>query len=347
MPLGSLTHQEGGSSRRRPQTAQRRSFPGPYAALITALSALALPRLLIACAARISDAASLSPIAAPQATPLAIAADSSPTNAALSTAQAAFVTPSPSSPLSAPVVPTPTTPPACLSQPGQIIVTELLDAALPRSLPYRIYLPPCYGRAGAAGYPTLYLLHGLERTDSQWDDLRADEVAGEMITGGDAPPFLLVMPWERKGLDFEAAVVDYLIPAVEREYSARPERSARAIAGISRGAGWALRIALNHPQVFAAAGLHSPAVLPPDLFTLPGLLESLAPSDLPALWIDIGDRDPLRASAEQLTALLDEAAVTYTWRLYPGRHTEAYWAAHMQVYLRWQVARWGAAAGDG
>jgi enterochelin esterase-like enzyme len=225
-------------------------------------------------------------------------------------------------------------------------VTELLDPGLPRSLPYRIYLPPCYGQPKAGGYPALYLLHGLERTDSQWDDLGADETAFKLIAAGDAPPFLLVMPWERKGLDFEAAVVDYLLPAVERQYAARSDRSARAIAGISRGAGWALRIGLNHPELFAAVGLHSPAVLPPDLFTLPARLDSLAPGELPALWIDIGERDSLRSSVDQLTALLDEHGVSYTWRLYPGGHTEDYWAAHMQVYLRWQVARWAVTAED-
>jgi len=221
-----------------------------------------------------------------------------------------------------------------------VVVTELVDPALPRSLPYRIYLPPCFGLPETKGYPVLYLLHGLDRTDSQWDDLGADEAADRLIAAGDAPPFLMVMPWERKGLDFESVLVDFLLPAIEREYLALPNRSGRAMAGISRGAGWALRIGTNHPEVFGAVGLHSLAVLVPDLYNLPGLLAGLPPDSLPRLWIDIGDRDPLRVSALQLASLLDEEGVRYTWRLYPGWHTEEYWAAHLEVYLRWHVAQW-------
>jgi acetyl esterase/lipase len=87
-------------------------------------------------------------------------------------------------------------------------------------------------------------------------------------------------------------------------------------------------------------GLHSPAVLVPDLYNLPGLLAGLPHDSLPNLWIDIGDRDPLRVSALGLAALLDQQGVRYSWRLYPGWHAAEYWAAHMQVYLRWHVAQW-------
>lgn len=228
----------------------------------------------------------------------------------------------------------------CLLQPGQIVERELLDPALPRSIPYRIYLPPCYAADAQRRYPVLYLFHGLELTDSQWDDLGADEAATHLIASGAAPPFLLVMPWERKGLDFESAVLDYLLPAIEREFAASQDRSTRAVAGISRGAGWALRFGLKHPEVFGAAGMHSPAVLVPDLYDLPGWLEQRPPADFPRLWIDIGDRDPLRFSALELTAILDDFDVAYAWRMYPGWHAAEYWSAHMQVYLRWQVAQW-------
>jgi len=194
------------------------------------------------------------------------------------------------------------------------VLTDLVDPALPRSLPYRVYLPPCYGRLEAQSYPVLYLLHGLGRTDSQWDDLGADEAADRLIAAGDAPPFLMVMPWERKGLEFESALVDFLLPAIEREYLALPNRSGRAMAGISRGAGWALRIGTNHREIFGAVALHSPAVLVPDLYNLPGLLAGLPPDSLPNLWIDIGDRDPLRVSALELASLLDQEGVGYACR---------------------------------
>ncbi|GMR11417.1 MAG: hypothetical protein BMS9Abin28_2249 [Anaerolineae bacterium] len=227
----------------------------------------------------------------------------------------------------------------CKETAGQMIQGELVDKELPRSLPYRVYLPPCAAEARGQ-LPTLYLLHGLARTDAQWDELGADEVAQELVVAEQAPPFLIVMPWERLGLDYEKTIVDYLIPHIESEYGASQDRALRSIGGISRGAGWALRIGLQHPELFTAIGLHSPAVLPPDMFMLPGWIEAIPMDSMPELWIDIGDRDPLRLSLPELTALFDEAQVPYILRSYPGEHIEAYWEDHVEDYLRWYVSGW-------
>ncbi|MCH8339072.1 MAG: hypothetical protein IH858_09575 [Chloroflexi bacterium] len=228
---------------------------------------------------------------------------------------------------------------SCGETAGQMIQAELVDKELPRSLPYRVYLPPCASQAQGQ-LPTLYLLHGLARTDAQWDELNADEVAQRMVVSDKAPPFLIVMPWERLGLEYDQAIVKYLIPHIESEYGASPDPSLRSIGGISRGAGWALRIGLEHSELFQAIGLHSPAVLASDLVRLPGWIEAIPRDNMPEIWIDIGDRDPLRFSLPDLTALFDEAGVQYMLRSYPGEHIEAYWAQHVEDYLRWYVAGW-------
>ena len=189
----------------------------------------------------------------------------------------------------------------CQDTTGQMIQAELVDPELSRSLPYRVYLPPCAAELHGQ-LPTLYLLHGLARTDSQWDGLEADEIALEMMVAEQAPPFIMVMPWERLGLEYEETIVDYLIPHIERQYGASPDPALRSIGGISRGAGWALRIGLQHPELFQAIGLHSPAVLVPDEFLIPEWLEQIPVESMPELWIDIGDRDPLRFSLPELTA---------------------------------------------
>ena len=227
----------------------------------------------------------------------------------------------------------------CKETAGQMIQTELVDAELPRSLPYRVYLPPCASEAQGQ-LPTLYLLHGLARTDAQWDELGADEVALGLVVAEQAPPFLIVMPWERLGLEYEQTIVDYLIPHIESEYGASSDRALRSIGGISSGAGWALRIGLQHPELFQAIGLHSPAVLIPDMFMLPSWIEAIPMERMPELWIDIGDRDPLRLSLPDLTTLFDEADVPYILRSYPGEHIETYWADNVEDYLRWYVSGW-------
>lgn len=258
-------------------------------------------------------------------------------------------TPAPSSSPTLSPSPTPTRSPhpsatlepvlECLSERGHVVQSELTDPALPRSLPYRVFLPPC-AETALGRLPVLFLLHGLARTDSEWDDLGADELAQAWIAAGQVPPFLIVMPWERLGLDFELAIVEQLIPHVEQVYGASPDRLQRAIGGISRGGGWALRIGLKHPDLFGAIGLHSPAVLVPDLFDLPDWIRPIAPADLPSIWIDMGERDPQRFELLELTDLLDELAVPYSLARFPGEHTEAYWAAHLEEYLKWYVLGW-------
>jgi enterochelin esterase-like enzyme len=217
---------------------------------------------------------------------------------------------------------------------------ELDDPALFRPLPYRIYLPGCYAEWPEAHFPTLYLLHGLQATDAQWDDLGADDVAARLIASGEIPPLIIVMPWERRGLDYESAIADVLVPWVDASFRTIPSREGRAIGGLSRGAGWALRIAFQHPGLFSALGLHSPAILSPDLYNLPFWLEGLSPQDLPRIWIDIGDRDPLRPSTLELAAIFDQAEVAYAWHPNQGYHAPDYWASHMQEYLIWYSLGW-------
>ena len=227
----------------------------------------------------------------------------------------------------------------CQETAGQMVYGELIDSELPRSIPYRVYLPPCVAEARGR-LPTLYLLHGLARTDAQWDELGVDEIAQDLVAANQAPPFLIVMPWERLGLEYEEAIVNHLIPHIESEYGASPNRELRSIGGISRGAGWALRIGLQHSELFGAVGLHSPAILVPDIFMVPDWIEAISADAKPELWIDIGDRDPLRFSLPELTNLFDEAELPYELHSYPGEHIEAYWADHIEDYVRWYVSGW-------
>jgi enterochelin esterase-like enzyme len=251
---------------------------------------------------------------------------------------AATRVPSPSASTRPTLAPSPTTR-ACLLQPGRIVSDELLDDDLPRSIPFRVYVPPCYDES-SDDLPVLLMLHGLLATDQQWLELGIDKAANGLIARGGAPPFLMVMPWERRGLEFETAVVEHLLPHVQTTYRATDERGRVAIGGLSRGGGWALRIGLNHPEVFGSVGLHSPAVLTPDLYYIPEWVEALPEDQQPRLWIDIGDHDSLRASVFELTDLLTSLGYEHEWRLDPGDHTPEYWSSHLEAYLRWYSKFW-------
>jgi len=250
---------------------------------------------------------------------------------------AATQTPAPPSPIP---FPTATRRPACLTQPGRIERAEVEHPGLTRTLPYRLYVPACAGEPGFERMPVLYLLHGLTYDDSQWERLGVPAAADELIAAGLAPPFLVVMPWERSGLDLEVAITQALLPEVEARFPSAGGRQSRAIGGLSRGAGWALRIGLKHPELFGAIGLHSPAVLSPDLFYLADWAEAIPAGDNPRLALDIGEKDPLRPKALELAAALNDLGLTVALTPNPGQHTESYWAEHVAEYLAWYVQAW-------
>jgi enterochelin esterase-like enzyme len=241
----------------------------------------------------------------------------------------------------------PTSSAACLQRDGRMVSRELIEPGLPRSIPYRIFLPPCFVEHPSWRFPVLFLLHGLAATDSQWDDLGADEAAQRLIASSRVSPFLIVMPWERRGLDWGDALWNHLVPYVESVYHASSDPSQRAIGGLSRGAGWAFRIGFEHAGAFGSIGLHSPAILVPDEFLLANWTRDLPDESLPRLWVDIGERDSLKRAALELTATLDELQLPYTWHLYPGDHVSQYWESHIEEYLTWYAENWRDPAGGG
>ena len=227
----------------------------------------------------------------------------------------------------------------CSESEGQIILAEIDHPSLTRALPFRVYLPPCYDEQPERYYPVLYLLHGLQGTDAQWDELGIDETANALIKRGSLPPFLIIMPWQRTGIDIETAVIDVLIPHIDQTYRTLTEPEWRAIGGVSRGAGQALRIALTHADMFSILGLHSPATLNAEGLILQWLL-AIPIEQRPDVWMDIGDHDSLLPSAQSLLNLLSQNDLDAIVQINPGDHTSDYWRAHIAGYLHWYAAHW-------
>ncbi len=234
--------------------------------------------------------------------------------------------------------PTDEAPAACHETTGQIMTLSLASAAYGQPVAISVYAPPCYDWTPGR-LPVIYLLHGGGTDETQWPDLNVQIDADALIAQG-APPFMVVMPGGlyREDVDYEAFVLNDLIPGVQGLLRVRTDGNGRAIGGISLGGYWALKTAFQHPDQFAAVGGHSPVVTrgeQDDPLALALTAQGLG--QLP-ITLDVGQFDSLRASTEQFAADLSARGLLATLTVSPGSHNRPYWRARTGDYLRFYLS---------
>ena len=247
-------------------------------------------------------------------------------------------------PLPPTLIPT-ATPLGCLTQPGRLDQGVVQETVPPQE--YLIYLPPCYDEMPQRNYPVLYLLHGQTYTDDQWVRLGAVTTADKLILSDQAAPFIIVFPDDRywnvqAGPGFGYRLVEHLIPYIDQNYRTIADRDHRALGGMSRGAGWALRLGLQRWNLFGTLGLHSLAAFGDDRPYLGGWLKAIPPESLPNIFMDMGESDTEVGFNSMFENMLTKFGIPHEWHLYPGAHDEAYWSAHVEEYLRWYTGIWSA-----
>jgi len=208
-------------------------------------------------------------------------------------------------------------------------------------------MPPCYDEQSDRRFPVLFLFHGQGYTHKQWIRLGVPETCDALITSGELPPFLVVMPhdsiWKQPSEDgFGQALLEELIPWVEANYRTLPGREYRAIGGLSRGAAWAVHLGLSQWELFGAIGAHSLPVFLEDVSSIDGWIDQIPIESFPRLYMDIGDHDrpEVLESAIWFEELLTEKDIPHEWHLFSGEHDETYWHSHVEQYLRWYAAEW-------
>jgi len=241
---------------------------------------------------------------------------------------------------------------------GIVVSLEFRSSALDRTWAYAVYLPNGY-ESSDLSYPVLYLLHGNGGNRYSWvNDGHIQQTADALIASGDIPPCLIVMPdagtsWyvdlkER----METAVINDLIPEVEKNWRALPLRGGRLVAGLSMGGYGAMRFALKYPEMFAAAALLSPAIYNPEppensmarrvgVFGSPNYESAVwEANNYPALWdtylakkmpvamyVNSGDDDDffIEHEAAAFYALLRRNKQPAELRIVDGAHVWAVW----------------------
>ncbi len=210
----------------------------------------------------------------------------------------------------------------------------------------RIYLPPNYRNDPDKRYPVLYFLHGQSFTDDQWDRLGADEMLDAMVNAGEIEPFIIVMPKETNYMNtqwdskYGISLAEELVPFIDERYQTIPEREARAIGGLSRGAAWAMRVGMIYWETFSAIGLHSFAPFRGDYNEAPFWFKEIPRESQHRIYIDMGFLDVNLDPAYHFETRLVKYAIPHEWHVFHGTHNEAYWAEHVSDYLFWYSQGW-------
>ena len=240
---------------------------------------------------------------------------------------------------------------------GEIVQRDFPSALLHRDWGFALYLPDGYANSGLR-YPVLYLLHGHGGDRGAWPGMHIRETMDALIARGAIPPALVVMPdggtswYVDREEKMQSAILEELVPYVERTLRAIPRREGRLIGGFSMGGYGALRFVLLHPERFAAAALFSPAIydpLPPAnsssrkvaVFGMPFDDTAWKSLNYPALWdaflargiavpmfIVSGDRDVyyIEGEATRLHERLRRGGQPSELRIVAGGHEDAVWA---------------------
>jgi enterochelin esterase family protein len=137
-----------------------------------------------------------------------------------------------------------------------------------------VYTPPGYDVRRAQPYPVLYLLHGLGDDAERWltGGGGAHNILDNLVAKGQALPMVVVSPLgygtsrgpaggreAENVLGYEKALLNEVIPTVEKAYHVSRNRDERAIAGLSMGGAEALYVGLRNLDRFAWIGAFSSA----------------------------------------------------------------------------------------
>jgi enterochelin esterase-like enzyme len=221
--------------------------------------------------------------------------------------------------------------------------------------PFVVYTPPGYDPAAQRLYPVLYLLHGYSDAEDAWVSVgRANVILDNLIARGQARPMLVVMPlgygnkeviaggwaglrntavWQDSIVKFRDALLNEVIPQVEKAYRVAPDAKARAIAGLSMGGTQSLFIGLNAPERFGWIGAFSSGGLDASFDKqFPAVNESLN-NRLHLLWIGCGRQDGLIGVNQKLVEWLQSKDVKLTWVETPGTHSFTLWRRYLADLL--------------
>lgn len=223
--------------------------------------------------------------------------------------------------------------------------------------------------SGATVFPAVYLLHGYSADYKAWDVITRDtdrpllkmaERFGVIIVCPDgkfASWYLNAPAVGENAADWqwETAMIDRLIPQIDKRFPTIAKRGARAICGLSMGGHGAMYLAAKHPDLFVAAGTMSGVMDLTETTRKYELSQRLGTyeehpenwrdhsvvhladkfvENKQALLIDCGIEDPFINNNRALHEKLLKLKVPHDYVERPGGHTRPYWANALPYHLQ-------------
>jgi enterochelin esterase-like enzyme len=230
---------------------------------------------------------------------------------------------------------------------GTVHLHTYLSKPLAKQRSAWVYTPPGYEADAKTPYPLLVLQHGSGDRQETWVvHGKANWILDNLIAAGKAKPMIILMidghpldqitrgMADRRSLSlaaFKNELFEDAIPLVESHYRVSPDRTQRAIAGLSMGGWQALSIGLTNLDRFAWIGSFSGAV---DENEIKPALDDAAGTNakLKMLWIACGENDRLLERNKQLIAKLKACGVNYEWHETPGDHSWPVWRNYLTEF---------------
>jgi S-formylglutathione hydrolase FrmB len=224
------------------------------------------------------------------------------------------------------------------------------------TLQYDVYLPAGYETSGLR-YPVVYYLHGLPAGPLAFHTAgyvaKAAAAAGLQVIIV-APQGASVLHTDPEyldggpGDDWDTAIAVQLPQVVDSLYRTIPDRSARAVVGVSAGGYGAMLLGLHHLGLFSAIESWSGYFHPTDptgTFTIDDSPWLSAHSFVASLsrafavhptfvGFYVGSQDRLfRPENVEFARELSRAHVPFTFRMYPAAHQQRLWTTEAVPWL--------------
>ena len=212
----------------------------------------------------------------------------------------------------------------------------------------------------SVSYPVLYLLHGAGGDFTSWTtnvpSLKKYAYMYNILIvcpDGGSTSWYLDSPIDKE-MKYETYISKKLIDAIDKKYKTIPEKTARAITGLSMGGHGAFYLSFKHQDIWGAAGSMSGGLdirpfpngwdLPKRLGsysdhqeyweenTVINLVNRIKANDLKLIF-DCGMNDFFYEVDEKLHEKLAERNIPHDYIIRPGDHNWNYWANAIKYQL--------------